>query len=491
MVVDETQAGTEVPDTPRPEASADPSSDIYTAANVITVLRLILVPISFAVLVTGKNDVVSFILFALAASTDWLDGQIARRTGTVTVIGKAIDPLVDRLLIAAGVLGLYLIGRLPLWIVLVLVTRDVLLLYGLWRLDKAGRQLSVTYIGKATTAVLLTGFSLLILNWPQVPGLGIDRLSGATGLGERARRARHVVHLRRHRAVDDLGGHVRVHVRARAASAPNRQRNRSVTVPQRRLARRYHVPRVRTPTESSRLSEPDYRPSTRSSSRSNARSSSRGRSKRGSGGSGVPSRGLLIAVVAVAAVVLLAGIAEAVASAGRVHPGVTVAGVKVGGLSEAGARLRIERELNSRMKASPVVFTLGEQVVEGHRSHCRSVRGLRAPLPTQAMAVGRSGGLFVALGDRLRAWVKPVDLPAQARVDETKTAAFLTSVGSEVAIAPKDAVIKIKGVKMSLAPSKPGRELWTAPRRVLLTAGLLAKERTFDGADGRGPARDR
>jgi cardiolipin synthase len=183
VVVDETQAGTEVPDTPRPEASADPSSDIYTAANVITVLRLILVPISFAVLVTGKNDVVSFILFALAASTDWLDGQIARRTGTVTVIGKAIDPLVDRLLIAAGVLGLYLIGRLPLWIVLLLVTRDVLLLYGLWRLDKAGRQLSVTFIGKATTAVLLTGFSLLILNWPQVPGLGIVDSPALPGWG--------------------------------------------------------------------------------------------------------------------------------------------------------------------------------------------------------------------------------------------------------------------------------------------------------------------
>ncbi len=183
VVVDETQPEVQTSDTPRLGSEPGPSTDIYTAANVITVLRLILVPISFAVLVTGKNDVVSFVLFALAASTDWLDGQIARRTGTVTVIGKAIDPLVDRLLIAAGVLGLYLIGRLPLWIVLLLVTRDVLLLYGLWRLDKAGRQLSVTYVGKATTAVLLTGFSLLILNWPQVPGLGIVDSPALPGWG--------------------------------------------------------------------------------------------------------------------------------------------------------------------------------------------------------------------------------------------------------------------------------------------------------------------
>jgi cardiolipin synthase len=183
VVVDETQTGAATPDTPRPDAPTDPSTQIYTAANVITVLRLILVPIFFAVLMTGRNDVVSFVLFALAASTDWLDGQIARRTGTVTVIGKAIDPLVDRLLIAAGVLGLYLIGRLPLWIVILLIMRDVLLLYGLWRLDKAGRKLSVTHTGKVTTAVLLTGFSLLILNWPQVPGLGVIDSPALPGWG--------------------------------------------------------------------------------------------------------------------------------------------------------------------------------------------------------------------------------------------------------------------------------------------------------------------
>jgi cardiolipin synthase len=173
VVVDEPQPQATPSESPVAASTEGPSTQVYTAANVITVLRLILVPIFFAVLMTAENDVVSFVLFALAASTDWLDGQIARRTGTVTVIGKAIDPLVDRLLIAAGVLGLALIDRLPWWIVVVLVARDVLLLYGLWRLDKAGRTLSVTYIGKVTTAVLLIGFSLLILNWPQVPGLGI------------------------------------------------------------------------------------------------------------------------------------------------------------------------------------------------------------------------------------------------------------------------------------------------------------------------------
>lgn len=155
-------------------SSTDHSHDVYTVANIVTVLRLILVPFFFSVLITGTHDVLSFFLFALAASTDWVDGQIARRTGTVTELGKAIDPLVDRLLIGAGVLGLFLEGRLPGWIVIALLVRDVYLLSGAWILERAGAaRIEVVYVGKVTTALLLIGFSAMILNWPLVPGLGV------------------------------------------------------------------------------------------------------------------------------------------------------------------------------------------------------------------------------------------------------------------------------------------------------------------------------
>jgi cardiolipin synthase len=147
--------------------------DIYTVANIITVLRLILVPYFFSVFLTGTSNTLAFVLFALAASTDWLDGQIARRTGTVTAIGKAIDPLVDRLLIASGVIGLYIEKRLPLWLVLVLLARDAYLLYGAWRLEHHHLRMAVTFAGKATTTALLGGFALLILGWPAGPGLGL------------------------------------------------------------------------------------------------------------------------------------------------------------------------------------------------------------------------------------------------------------------------------------------------------------------------------
>lgn len=154
------------------EPEVDHSHDVWTVANIITVLRLLLIPFAFTVLVSDRSNVVAFWLYASAASTDWLDGQIARRTGTVTEIGKAIDPLVDRLLLASGVIGLYIEERLSVWVLLVIVLRDIYMLYGAWRLEHHGLRMPVTFIGKTTTAVLLAGFSLLILNWPEVAVLG-------------------------------------------------------------------------------------------------------------------------------------------------------------------------------------------------------------------------------------------------------------------------------------------------------------------------------
>lgn len=154
--------------------------DVWTVANVITVLRLLLIPFFFSALLSDRAhaDTLAFALFAAAAATDWLDGMIARRTGTVTTIGKVIDPLVDRLLLASGVIGLYLIGRVSLWLVALLVARDVYLLWGAYRLERHGTRMPVTYIGKATTAILLAGFSLLLLGWPSVEVGGAEFLLG-------------------------------------------------------------------------------------------------------------------------------------------------------------------------------------------------------------------------------------------------------------------------------------------------------------------------
>jgi len=98
----------------------------------------------------------------------------------VTAIGKVIDPIVDRLLIASAVIGLYVVGRVSLPLVLVLTGRDVYLLYGAWLLERHGRRVPVSTIGKVTTAVLLSGFASLIWNFPvlDVPVLGTYTLLG-------------------------------------------------------------------------------------------------------------------------------------------------------------------------------------------------------------------------------------------------------------------------------------------------------------------------
>ena len=161
-----------------PGETSEHLHDIWTVANIITVLRLVLVPFAFAALIEDPESITPFILYVTAASTDWLDGQIARRTGTVTVIGKAIDPLVDRLLLASGVVGLYMVDRLPWWVVVMLVARDAYMLYGAWRLEKYELRMPVTFAGKATTATLMVGFSMLILGWPTVEVAGIEYYAG-------------------------------------------------------------------------------------------------------------------------------------------------------------------------------------------------------------------------------------------------------------------------------------------------------------------------
>lgn len=149
------------------------SDRIFTVPNLISFIRLCLVPI-FLVLLFNGYDVMATFLYALAAGTDWIDGQIARRTNAVSKLGQLLDPAVDRILMISGVCGLFLVGRLPLWIILVVLARDLLLLVGGACLLKRFRvRVPVIYPGKVATTLLFVGFAGLLLNWPLIGGLGI------------------------------------------------------------------------------------------------------------------------------------------------------------------------------------------------------------------------------------------------------------------------------------------------------------------------------
>ena len=151
-----------------------PSNKVFTISNVITFLRLVLTGVFLYLFVTDKNRVVSLVIYAIAASTDWLDGQIARRTKTVSWLGKVMDPVVDRALLFTGVLGLVVRGELPVWVCVLVIGRDVYLAAGslvVRRFHK--RPIDVVLVGKAATALLLAGFCLLLLGLPVVDGLGV------------------------------------------------------------------------------------------------------------------------------------------------------------------------------------------------------------------------------------------------------------------------------------------------------------------------------
>lgn len=153
--------------------SYNPSRKICTLSNFITLSRIALVIVFFILLLLGVNRLVCFLLFGIASITDFLDGYIARKTQTVSWFGKILDPLVDRLLIFSGVVGLWIVGDVPLWILILLIARDLLLGIGMLIVRKyRARPIDVLYLGKIATALIFIGFTWILLDVPVISGFG-------------------------------------------------------------------------------------------------------------------------------------------------------------------------------------------------------------------------------------------------------------------------------------------------------------------------------
>jgi CDP-diacylglycerol--glycerol-3-phosphate 3-phosphatidyltransferase len=110
----------------------DPPSPVssWNLANGLTVFRLVLVPVFVVVLFhgTGHDDgwrVFAWAVFALACITDRFDGDIARKRGLVTEFGKLADPIADKALIGASLIGLSILGELPWWITVLILAREL------------------------------------------------------------------------------------------------------------------------------------------------------------------------------------------------------------------------------------------------------------------------------------------------------------------------------------------------------------------------------
>ncbi len=131
--------------------------------NYITLARVVLIPFFIGFMIYGHYGV-AIAVFIAACITDALDGMIARLTGQKTELGAILDPMADKLLIVAAFVTLVLLRMLPVWLVIVVVSRDIILILGSLVIYLTGRELKArpSIIGKATT-VLQLGVVLLSL----------------------------------------------------------------------------------------------------------------------------------------------------------------------------------------------------------------------------------------------------------------------------------------------------------------------------------------
>jgi cardiolipin synthase len=137
---------------------------ILTVPNVITVVRLLCVPIFLWLLFDQhKRAEAAFFLGALGA-TDFADGYIARHFNQVSTVGKILDPTADRILLIVGVSAILIDGAVPAWIAVATLTREVLVAGAFIVLAALGaRRIDVQWAGKAGTLGLMFAFPLFLM----------------------------------------------------------------------------------------------------------------------------------------------------------------------------------------------------------------------------------------------------------------------------------------------------------------------------------------
>jgi cardiolipin synthase len=144
-------------------AQTELSSRVLTVPNVLSFLRLALVPV-FLWLIIGGYDSWALLVLAVSSLTDFLDGWIARRFNQITRLGQLLDPAADRLYIFAALIGLAWRELVPWWIVVVVVGRDVfLLVLGVVLANHGFGPLPVHLLGKVATFCLFYALPMIML----------------------------------------------------------------------------------------------------------------------------------------------------------------------------------------------------------------------------------------------------------------------------------------------------------------------------------------
>jgi cardiolipin synthase (CMP-forming) len=139
------------------------SSRVLTVPNLLSFARLAVLPVVYLDLVQGRL-LRAFVLLVVFASTDWLDGYIARRYDQLSELGRILDPISDRILFVVVGIGFIVSGLLPLWAVLLILLRDLFVGgAGVVMLARGVEVPAVTRLGKASTFGLMFALPTFLL----------------------------------------------------------------------------------------------------------------------------------------------------------------------------------------------------------------------------------------------------------------------------------------------------------------------------------------
>ena len=149
-----------------PTAQRQGEDRVLTVPNALTLLRLLCIPV-FVLLLLQPNHAgwyAAALLLGVLGATDFVDGYVARHFSQVSTIGKVLDPLADRLLLAVAAVSIIAVGALPIWVAVLVVTREVLVAGGFLVVAAAGgRRMDVQWAGKAGTFGLMFALPLFLV----------------------------------------------------------------------------------------------------------------------------------------------------------------------------------------------------------------------------------------------------------------------------------------------------------------------------------------
>jgi len=139
---------------------------VLTVPNAFTAARLACVP-GFVWLLSRPHRsewLAAAVLLAALGATDWVDGQLARRLHQVSTVGKVLDPVADRVLLAVGAIGILAVGAVPTWVAVVALGREAVVAAGTVGVALAGgRRMDVQFIGKVATFGLMGALPLFLV----------------------------------------------------------------------------------------------------------------------------------------------------------------------------------------------------------------------------------------------------------------------------------------------------------------------------------------